>query len=95
MMTSRAWRLPHVSRQKYVVAGSKLRNTRSASARSSGLPAMKRRTVGIAPLVWTVGRPTLGELVEVVDLDSEVCIQLMRDFIAQRPDVWNEDIGED
>ena len=33
--------------------------------------------------------------VEVVDLDSEVCVQLMRDFIAQRPDVWNEDIGED
>lgn len=33
--------------------------------------------------------------VEVVNLDSEVCVQLMRDFIAQRPDVWNEDIGED
>ena len=33
--------------------------------------------------------------VEVVDLDSEVCVQLMRDFIAERPDVWNEDIGED
>ena len=33
--------------------------------------------------------------VEVIDLDSEVCVQLMRDFIAQRPDVWNEDIGED
>jgi cytosine deaminase len=33
--------------------------------------------------------------VEVIDLDSEVCVQLMRDFIAQRPDVWNEDIGEE
>ena len=33
--------------------------------------------------------------VEVIDLDSEVCVQLMRDFIAERPDVWNEDIGED
>ena len=31
----------------------------------------------------------------MIDLDSEVCVQLMRDFIAQRPDVWNEDIGED
>ena len=33
--------------------------------------------------------------VEVIDLDSEVCVQLMRDFIVERPDVWNEDIGED
>jgi len=33
--------------------------------------------------------------VEVINLDSEVCVQLMRDFIAQRPDVWNEDIGEE
>ena len=33
--------------------------------------------------------------VEVINLDSEVCVQLMRDFIARRPDVWNEDIGED
>lgn len=33
--------------------------------------------------------------VEVINLDSEVCVQLMRDFIAQRPDIWNEDIGED
>jgi cytosine deaminase len=22
------------------------------------------------------------------------CIQLMRDFIAARPELWNEDIGE-
>lgn len=33
--------------------------------------------------------------VEVINLDSEVCVQLMRDFIARRPDIWNEDIGED
>lgn len=33
--------------------------------------------------------------VAVINLDSEVCVQLMRDFIAERPDVWNEDIGED
>jgi cytosine deaminase len=32
--------------------------------------------------------------VEVVDLDSEECKQLMRDFIRDHPDVWNEDIGE-
>jgi len=33
--------------------------------------------------------------VEVINLDSEVCVQLMRDFIARRPDIWNEDIGEE
>ncbi len=33
--------------------------------------------------------------VEVVNLDSEACVELMREFIARRPDVWNEDIGED
>jgi len=33
--------------------------------------------------------------VEVINLDSKACVQLMRDFIARRPDVWNEDIGED
>ena len=33
--------------------------------------------------------------VELINLNSKACIQLMRDFIAERPDVWNEDIGED
>jgi cytosine deaminase len=33
--------------------------------------------------------------VEVVNLDSDACVELMREFIARRPDVWNEDIGED
>ncbi len=32
--------------------------------------------------------------VEVVNLDSEACKQLMRDFIRDHPDIWNEDIGE-
>ncbi len=32
--------------------------------------------------------------VEVVNLDSEACRQLMRDFIRDHPDIWNEDIGE-
>lgn len=32
--------------------------------------------------------------VEVVNLDSRECVELMREFIAARPDVWNEDIGE-
>jgi cytosine deaminase len=31
--------------------------------------------------------------VEVVVLDDPACIELMREFIATHPDVWNEDIG--
>ena len=33
--------------------------------------------------------------VEVVNLDSEECYGLMQEFIAEHPDIWNEDIGED
>ena len=32
--------------------------------------------------------------VEVVDLDLDEAVTLMRDFIAARPDLWNEDIGK-
>jgi cytosine deaminase len=32
--------------------------------------------------------------VEVIDLDLEECKQLMREFIAENPELWNEDIGE-
>lgn len=32
--------------------------------------------------------------VAVVDLHHEECIQLMREFIARHPKLWNEDIGE-
>jgi len=32
--------------------------------------------------------------VEVINLDSDECKQLMRDFIRDHPDIWNEDIGE-
>jgi cytosine deaminase len=32
--------------------------------------------------------------VEVLNLDLEECKQLMREFIAENPDLWNEDIGE-
>ncbi|HCD34436.1 MAG TPA: tRNA-specific adenosine deaminase, partial [Phycisphaerales bacterium] len=31
--------------------------------------------------------------VELINLDSDICKQLMKDFIADRPDLWNEDIG--
>jgi cytosine/creatinine deaminase len=32
--------------------------------------------------------------VEVVDMRSQACIEMLNGFIAEHPDVWNEDIGE-
>ena len=32
--------------------------------------------------------------VNVIDLNDERCIGMMREFIAARPELWNEDIGE-
>src|SRR3954453_14160802 len=32
--------------------------------------------------------------VEVVDLDSDACAELLQGFISAHPEVWNEDIGE-
>jgi cytosine deaminase len=34
-----------------------------------------------------------GEGVEVLLADDDRCIQLMRSFIAERPELWDEDIG--
>ena len=31
--------------------------------------------------------------VEVIDLDLPACVEMMRSFIAERPELWNEDIG--
>ncbi|WP_093898523.1 nucleoside deaminase [Streptomyces sp. Ncost-T10-10d] len=33
--------------------------------------------------------------VEIVLLDDAECVALMRDFVQDHPDVWNEDIGVD
>lgn len=33
--------------------------------------------------------------VEVIDLHSAECIELLGDWIATHPELWNEDIGED
>ena len=33
--------------------------------------------------------------VEVIDLNSQECIDMMNDFIAKNPKLWNEDIGVD
>src|SRR5215218_6823796 len=32
--------------------------------------------------------------VEVVNVDSDECYALIQGFIAEHPDIWNEDIGE-
>jgi cytosine deaminase len=32
--------------------------------------------------------------VEVIDLNSQVCISMLKEYIAANPAVWNEDIGE-
>jgi cytosine deaminase len=32
--------------------------------------------------------------VEVIDLDSRECRELLQSYVAAHPDVWNEDIGE-
>jgi creatinine deaminase len=33
--------------------------------------------------------------VEVIDLDSQECRELLEGFIAAHPEIWNEDIGEE
>jgi len=32
--------------------------------------------------------------VQLVVQDNAECVQLMQDFIAAKPELWNEDIGE-
>lgn len=32
--------------------------------------------------------------IDLVDLDDDRCIEMMRRFIAEHPDLWNEDIGK-
>src|SRR6201996_3707266 len=33
--------------------------------------------------------------VEVIDLDSRVCRELLEGYIAEHPEIWNEDIGNE
>lgn len=56
---------------------------------------------GIPKVVIGENRTFLGEEalltsrgVEVVVLDDDRCVQMMQDFIAAEPTLWNEDIGE-
>ncbi|MBU3056731.1 nucleoside deaminase [Pseudomonas indica] len=56
---------------------------------------------GIPKVIVGENRTFLGEEallrsrgVAVEVLQDETCIRLMQDFIANRPELWNEDIGE-
>jgi cytosine deaminase len=33
--------------------------------------------------------------VDVIDLDSRACKELLEGYITKHPEVWNEDIGEE
>src|SRR5436190_4466448 len=33
--------------------------------------------------------------VEVIDLDSQECVDLLSAFVSAHPEIWSEDIGED
>lgn len=58
------------------------------------------RQFGISRLVVGEARTFAGQHdwlaaagVEVTLLDDPVCVRMMTDFVAARPDLWNEDIG--
>jgi cytosine deaminase len=59
------------------------------------------RQFGIGTVVIGESRTFAGALdwlrecgVEIIDCHSDECADLLRSFIADRPAVWNEDIGE-
>lgn len=33
--------------------------------------------------------------VEIIDMNSAECIEMLRDYITANPEIWNEDIGEE
>ncbi len=58
------------------------------------------RQFGISTVVVGESRTFQGGLewlrelgVEIVELDSDECVELLGGFIAEHPEVWNEDIG--
>ena len=60
------------------------------------------RQFGFGTLVVGESRTFAGGLdwlrengVEVIDLDSRECRELLEGYIAEHSEVWNEDIGED
>jgi cytosine/creatinine deaminase len=60
------------------------------------------RQFGIGTVVVGESRNFAGGLewlkelgVKVIDLDSQECSDLLTEFIAEKPEIWNEDIGFD
>lgn len=33
--------------------------------------------------------------VEVIDLNSSACVEMLKNYIEENPEIWNEDIGEE
>ncbi|HEY0426998.1 MAG TPA: nucleoside deaminase [Pyrinomonadaceae bacterium] len=33
--------------------------------------------------------------VEVIEMDSKECVEMLNEFIEKHPEIWNEDIGEE
>ncbi|QHN04650.1 nucleoside deaminase [Granulicella sp. WH15] len=59
------------------------------------------RQFGIRTVIVGESRTFLGGIeslrelgVTVIDMDSDECRLLLEGFIAEKPEVWNEDIGE-
>ncbi len=54
-----------------------------------------RRVVVGESRTFQGGVAWLRELgVEVIDLDAQECVDLLGGFIRERPEIWNEDIGD-
>lgn len=73
-----------------------LASTLSPCAMCSGTAVLHRvRRVVIGENTTFQGREDWmrGEGIEVVNLNDQRCVALMREFIAKHPSLWNEDIG--
>jgi creatinine deaminase len=73
-----------------------LASTLSPCAMCSGTAVLHRiRRVVIGENRTFQGREDWmkAEGVEVLNLDNQLCVQLMREFITARQDLWDEDIG--
>ena len=73
-----------------------LASTLSPCAMCSGTAVLHRvRRVVIGENITFQGREDWmrAEGIEVVNLNDQRCVALMREFIAKHPSLWNEDIG--
>lgn len=56
---------------------------------------IKKVIVGENTTFHGTGEFMRSQGVEVINLQDEECIAMMRDFIENKPQLWNEDIGVD